>query len=118
MAGETAITVQTLVKENGGFKSVDFDWTAADAANNMSFVNSGKERVAIKNDHSSPQVLVFESVADEHGRDGDVSITTTNAKQSITGFFKPHLFNDASGLVIITVADDTSLFVAVFKDPE
>jgi hypothetical protein len=112
---ETAITVQYIDSVHGG-ELEDYTLTAADAANNMKFVNNGKTRLLIKNGHSSPLSVVVTSIADEYGRTGDLTITTTNAKESIAGPFPKNLFNQSDGTVVITIATDTNLLLAAISD--
>jgi hypothetical protein len=97
----------------------DITFTAADAANNMIFVNDGKTRLVIKNGHTGSLDVVIKSVSCEHGRTGDLTISTTNAKESIAGPFPTNLWNQGgsdAGKVHVDIATDTNLSLAAIQD--
>ena len=111
----TVITVEDLEEINGSTRVESVTWTAADATG-MSFANTGREILLVKNLHISTLAIVCTGVADEDDRTGDLTVSTEASEHSVTGHFLPRLFNDASGIVNMTIATDTALWVAVVKD--
>jgi 3-oxoacyl-ACP reductase-like protein len=109
----TAITVQEIGAHGG--KVEDITWTSADETNNHEFVNTGRELVLVKNGSEGSLDVTVDSVADEYGREGDVTISTGASEESIAGPFPTHLFNQSDGKVHIDLTDDTSLTLAVVR---
>jgi len=107
-----AFTVQVIDSPHGG-ELQNATFTQASASD--TWTNTGNELVIIDNGHSGPLDSVFVSVANEYGRTGDLTVTTTNARISVAGPFPPHLWNSAAGLCTITHADFTLMTVAVVR---
>ncbi len=108
----TAITPQVIP---AGQELVNPTYTAMDATNNMSFVNTGKEYLVIKNTHVSSQDIDLISVADVHGRTDDRTLSVPQDQEVHMGPFNPGLWNQSDGVVHIDLTDDTLLTIAVLK---
>ncbi len=115
-----AIAVQTVPKNGGAVVIAPAALTAADAANDHTFVNDGATLLMAINEDASPNAVTIVSVADEFGRVGDVLMTVPAATAGVPGVgiagpFDRELFNQpaADNLVNVDIAADTGLnFVA------
>jgi hypothetical protein len=99
------ITVQEITAFGG--EKEDLTQTAMQTDGHF-FKNTGKELMIIDNDYSAPLAIVITGVANNRtfGAAPVRTVTTTNAKVSVAGPFPPEMFNDASGYVNFTVADE------------
>lgn len=120
---------RTLIANNanelhgGGIDDLTF--TAADAANDHYFPNSGKTRLLVRNMDSSPVTVTIVSVTDIYGRDGDITLTVPAIAAGVPGLgyagpFNTTLFNQRAtadlGNVHVDITSDTDLDFAVFSD--
>jgi hypothetical protein len=104
---------------NFGAGDQDVAWTAADATNDHSFVNDGRCLLLVKNTAVGTNTVVVKSVADEHGRVGDVTLVCpANTGISIAGPFNTARFNQVGGVVNVDITVDTTLWFAVERLPE
>lgn len=114
----TQLTVQTISKSA---ELEDLTWTAASAANDHYFLNSGREVLLVKNGDASSHAITVTSVADPWGRTGDHTITTGAGDNSIDGFFEPAVWNQRGsshlGQVFVDVGagEDTNMYLAVVR---
>lgn len=106
MAGETAVTVNQLASFAEGLD--DITLTTADDANNNMFANDGKTLLVIYNGSAGGLTVVVEGVAspDNYNQAKDVTCTVGAGDIGVYGPFHTSNFNDSSGNVILTVADD------------
>lgn len=115
MAGETAISVQT-VSRTAGLDDITF--SAGDQTNNHSWVNSGNEVLLMKSTNGSLAAIIT-SVANVNGRLGDITLTPGAGEISMSPLLSPALFNQRAaadlGKVIMTLADETLITFAVVK---
>ena len=111
----TQIPVQTIAG-NGG-SDVDVAFTAGDDANEMYFLNTGRELLLIRTGTGAVGITTIDSVEDENGRTGDKAITVAASKIAAAGPFPPKLFNQRAsadfGRVFVDIDDDTDLEYAV-----
>ncbi len=111
----TAIAVQVIPKNT---ELDDITFSAGDAANNHYWLNSGKEILLMKSTNGSLAAVV-DSVADEHGRTGDVTLTPGAGEISAAGPFNPAVWNQRGasdlGRVHMDIADATNVTFAVVR---
>jgi len=108
----TAIPVQTIVKNTGAAIS----FMAADAVNNMEFVNDGNTELLVNNGGGSACTVTVHSVADPFGRTGD--LTPSVAASAIESFpaLDPVLWNQpGSSQVNVDFSESTSVTVAAVR---
>jgi hypothetical protein len=112
----TSITVQTATAFGGELE--DITLTAGDATNDMSFVHPGTQScfVFIKNGHTASIDVVLKGVATQrtYNRAVDVTVSTTNAKESIVAV-PPVGYTQSDGTVHLDMTVDTNLELAVFS---
>lgn len=108
-----SLTVQDIPANGGTLDDITF--TAADATNDHSFENDGRCLVLVKNDDASSHTVDVISVADEHGRTGDRTITAGAGDICISGPFLPANWNQSGGVVHLDLTDDTSMSLAVVR---
>jgi hypothetical protein len=114
----TAITVQEITR---GTPLTDLTWTAASAANDHYFINSGREILLTKNGDASPHTITVVSVTDGFARTGDHSLVTGASDNCADGFFLPEVWNQRGaselGQVHIDIGsgEDTSMYLAVIR---
>ncbi len=113
-----ARTVIGLVKQGGAIKSEDIedDDTAADASNNMYFVNNGKTRLVIANGSGGSLDVVFNAPQKYGLIDATLTVSTDAAKTSVVGPFDQGTFNQNDGTVEVDIATDTSLTLIAISD--
>jgi hypothetical protein len=115
----TEIPIQEL-PANGGVDT-DLVLTAADAANDMYFQNTGRELIYMKGAAAAQRTAVIASVPDENGRSGDVTMNPAATKLAIAGPFNPSLFNQRGagdlGKVFVNLApgEDADVSFAVVR---
>jgi len=111
----TSIPVQTCAAFGG--KIQDIVYTAGDDVNKHQIAHPGGELLLwIKNADAAPHDVVLKSVASPRSlnRTADVTITTTNAKESVVCI--PLVgYDQGGGVVHVDLADDTSMSFACFK---
>lgn len=112
----TSLTVQSTTAFGGGIDDVTF--TAADATNDHSFLNTGRTFLIMKNDDASPHTATIPGVANSRTFNAAPSVTLTCGAGEICfyGPFLPNAFNQTDGVVHLDVAggQDTSVsFAAV-----
>src|SRR4051812_15603767 len=117
MPVRTVLAVQDVPAPPGNGYLASFTWTAADAANGMSFPNDGNITLLIKCTDGSSKTTTVLSVADAYGRTGDLAVVTPPT----TGFsavhhLVPSLFNQSDGSVYLNFSAATGLSVAVIRD--
>lgn len=73
---------------------------AGDAAgtDKFYFANDGKTFLAVSGG-AAPAAITFTAITNQWGRTETLVVTPTANKFSLIGPFKPHLFNNSSGLV-------------------
>lgn len=110
--------VDIPVQEAGFISEIDqLTFTSADAANDHSFENSGKEVLLVKNDDASSKTVTVVSVADPYGRTEDLSVVVPANSVGFVNLLLPSLFNQSDGTVHLDLTADTSLsFAAVRVD--
>jgi len=111
----TAIAVQTIPKNS---VLDDITFSAADAVNNHSWINSGKEILLMKSTNGA-LTAVISSVTDEHGRTGDITLTPGAGDTSAAGPLEPAIWNQRAaadlGKVFMGLSDSTNITFAVVK---
>jgi hypothetical protein len=112
-----ALTPQE-VPANGKLNTVVF--TAADATEDHSFVNTGRELLLIKSQAAGTKSFTVVSTPDLYGRTGDLTITvpaeaTDQDGLSMAGPFLPEIWNQAGGVVHVDTADGTDVQLAVVR---
>lgn len=112
------IPIQTIARNK---EIDDLVFTAADAANDHSFKNSGNELLLIRND-SSPAgdrtITVVAGVSGGLKRSTDLTIVVTGGSGNNAGLgcsFPPDAWNQSDGTVHIDLADDTGVAFAVVR---
>jgi hypothetical protein len=115
MARDT-LTLQVIGGE-GAQKKEDLSYTAYVAANDQQFLNDGNVIILIKNGGVAQQDVVVASVADPYGRTQDLTVATTNAKESVAGPFPPALWNQSDGYVYLNGDDEDTLNIAAIQLP-
>lgn len=108
----TQITVQKIGRD---FELEDMTLTAADAANNMYFENDGKTLLFIKNGHTGSLDVVVACAGCSHNLSEDLTVSTTNAKESFAGPFEKDVWNQSGGTVNLDIATDTNLELAAIS---
>lgn len=112
-----AIPVQVMGRNGGGIDNVT--GTAADAANDHYFLNSGRELLVMRCTDGTQKVATVVSVADAHGRTGDKTITCpATTGLSIYGPFAPGLFGQRGadrGKVHVDLVAATGVTFAVVQ---
>lgn len=116
----TELTVQAIPAH--GLALEDITWTAASAADDHYFENSGRELLLVQNEDASSHDITVVSVADSAGRTGDDTISTGAGDESIGGPYPPELWNQSGsdlGHVHIDIGagEDTSVVLAVVQLP-
>ena len=111
------ITVQEITAFGG--EKEDLTETALQTDGHY-FINTGKELLLLDNDHDEALSVVITGAANPRtfGTAPVRTVTCTNGKISVAGPFPPEMFNDASGHVNFTVADEglgTDFFGAVVR---
>jgi hypothetical protein len=112
----TLIPTKTLPLH--GATTTDISWTAASAADDHYFVNTGGEILLAKNNDSGSHVATLVSVADPYGRTGDETITVAAGALKALGPFPPELWNQSGSQNIhldIGTDEDTSVSFAVLR---
>lgn len=101
----TELTVQEITSFGG--ENEDLTQDALQDTGHY-FLNTGKELIILDNDHDAALSIVITGVANPRtfGTAPSRTVTCTNAKISVAGPFPPEMFNDASGYVNFTVADE------------
>lgn len=112
----TPLTVQELGAE-GAQKLEDIAFTSGVAADDLEFPNDGRTLLLIDNGGASSQDAAVISVADPHGRTGDLTVSTTNAKISMAGPFPKSLWNQADGMVHVDITTEDVFSFAAVKLP-
>jgi len=111
----TAIAVQVVPKNT---ELDDITFSAGDSVNNHYWENSGKEFLLMKSTNGSLPAVV-DSVADEQGRTGDVTLTPGAGEMSMAGPFDPAAWNQRGasdlGHVHMDIADATNVTFAVVQ---
>ena len=114
--GRTNIPVQVLPSNGGADQNIT--WTAGDAANDHSFVNSGRELLLMKSDSVGAKHADVMSVADEDGRTGDQTLDPDGDQViAMAGPFFPPVWNQTGGVVNVDLALATDVFFAVVQFP-
>ena len=113
-----ARTAIGLIKQGGAIKTEDIEDndTAADAANNMYFVNNGKTRLLIVNGSGGSLDVVFNAPQKFGLTDATLTVSTGAGKTSYVGPFDRGTFNQADGTVEVDIATDTSLTLIAISD--
>jgi hypothetical protein len=112
----TDIPVQQMANHGAGDDSITF--TAGDAANDHSFTNTGREILLMKCTDGTQKTATVISVADEHGRTGDLTITCpATTGLSNKGPFVPARWSQSTGLVHVDLTDATGVSFAVIRLP-
>lgn len=98
-------------------------YAAADAANDMMFLNDGQTFLHVKNGGAGAVAVTVVSVPDPYGRLGNVVVNIPAAGERIIGTFKGFLFNQNPGSIDvgkIYVDFDvaTTVTVAALKIPK
>ena len=111
----TAIAVQTGAAFGG--KIQDVALTAGDATNDHQFVHPGGDVLLfVKNADAAPHDVVVKAVASPRtfGRATDITISTTNAKESVC-VIPDKGFDQGAGVVHLDLTVATGMSLAVFK---
>lgn len=113
-----ARTLIGLVKQGGSIKSEDIedDDTAADASNNMYFVNNGRTRIIIANGSGGSLDAIFNAPQKFGMSDSTLTVSTDAAKTSVVGPFETGVFNQNDGTIEVDIATDTSLTLIAISD--
>lgn len=106
---ETSIPVQQLLSHD----SVAAVFTNADAANNMTFKNTGNELLIITVLATATTIAVL-GITDDNRRIGDSDATAITAETRLIGPFPINLYGQD---VIVTFDQDTDVSVALVKQP-
>lgn len=109
----TSLTVQDST-EAGIIPS----YAAADATNDMMFINDGKTALHVKNGGAGAVNVTIVSVPCSHGRTADKVVNITAGAEKIIGPFDVDLFNQRTtnaGKVHVDFDADTSVTLAAIK---
>ena len=109
----TDIPVQEIGIHGGAID--ELTWTAADEANDHSFVNDGKTLLLCKNDSGSAWVIDVDSVADPYNRIQDLAMSVNATSVGIAGPFGKNIWNQSDGVVYVNITVETSAFFAAVK---
>ncbi len=114
----TNIPVQ-VIPSNGGVDN-DITYTAADAANDHEFLNSGNEMLYMKSTTAGAKSATAVSVSDEHGRTGDTTMAPNGSEIiAVAGPFKPSVWNQRAaadaGKMFVDIASDAGVVFAVVQ---
>jgi len=116
----TLLAVQNVPQFNGLTPIV---WTAVDSVNGMMFPNDGQTIVLVRNNDAASKTATMRSIADEHGRTGDIALIVPAASGGVPGeaIFNPEnqaLFNQVgadAGNVYLDFSAATATTVAVLR---
>jgi hypothetical protein len=113
----TVIPIQTIPVHGGADNAIT--WTAGDAANDLYFLNTGKELLFMRSTAAGAKAATVVSVVDQWNRTGDTALTPTgDTVVSVSGPFNPAIWNQDgadSGRLHIDQADDTNTEFAVVR---
>jgi P pilus assembly chaperone PapD len=88
---------------------------AGDNTNGMEFSNSGREVIIVRNPTAGALTMTVVSVADKHGRTGDLSVVVPAAGTGFVGPLQPDLFNQAGTGKVHLNFSATGLTIAILR---
>jgi hypothetical protein len=111
----TVLTVQTIVKNT----AAAITYAAADAVNNMQFLNDGNTQLLVKNGGSGPCTVTVHSVSDPYGRIGDLVLTVAADTDQTAPVLDPLIWNQQGAgevnNVFVDFSEGSSVEVAAIR---